>query len=151
MINIRRSLYEHLEKGRSDLGVKAVDDTTGWRAMESSLFALASFFDVTPDVTMTSESLHAILLPFLPCIKQEIECNKLLQVVEASCVDHVNRHVRAAGLSALDRIISKCPSHLLSEDATLFKLLNNTISISLADNWSQVRMAASVTCRILFM
>jgi len=146
-----RSLYEHLEKGRADSGVKAVDDTTGWRAMESSLFALASFFDVVPGVTMTSEPLHAILLAFLPEIKQGIQCNKLLQVVEESCVDHVNRHVRAAGLSALDRIISKCPSHLLSEDATLFKLLNNTISISLADNWSQVRMAASVTCRTLFM
>merc|ERR1719343_50083 len=144
-----RSLYEHLEKGR-DSSVKAVDDTTGWRAMESSLFALASFFDVG-DVNVTSESLHGALLPFLPSVQQEIECNKLLQVVEASCVDHINRHVRAAGLSALDRIISKCPSYLLTEDETLFKLLNNTVSISLADNWSQVRMAASVTCRTLFM
>lgn len=148
-----RSLYEHLEKGRGDLGVKAVDDTTGWRAMESSLFALASFFDVamTLEKSGPAPSLHSTLLPFLSQSQQQIECEKLLQVVEASCVDHINRHVRAAGLSALDRIVRNCPPRLLTEDPILFALLNNTINISLADNWSQVRMAGSVVCRTLFI
>ena len=118
-----------------------------------SLLALVLLFDTKASNTNgdCNSKLHATLLAILPQSQQETECDKLLQAVEVSCVEHVNRHVRVAGLSALDRIICNCPSYFITQDRRLFELLNHVLSVSLADNWSQVHMSASVLCRTLFV
>jgi hypothetical protein len=80
---ILRSLRHHLlmkepvrENNASRASDGALDDTTGWRALETNLNALASYVDGCVGGTW-----------FLPGLR---EC----------CVSHVNRHVRAAGAAS---------------------------------------------------
>ena len=73
------------------------------------------------------------------------------------CVSHVNRHVRAAGAALVGAIVGLCtrmlpssgPVHplLLDADSGFRKVIGDVLGATLADNWSQVRMAGSVLCR----
>merc|ERR1719203_1806351 len=112
---------------------------------------MASFFDISnkENSNVQELSLSTILLPFL---SNTNECDKLLQSIEYSCIKHINRHVRAAGLAALERVVHYLhapPFHNLLTGEPMFTLLNKVLKTTLADNWSQVRMAASVLCRTL--
>lgn len=141
------SIHQHISAGRDETGAYskssagALDDTTGWRALETNWLCLAQL------VTAMSGA-------FLSQFPVSIET---LQDAEFSCVTHVNRHVRAAGMTVLEKWIQaaaadtdKHAALLTDTDSPLRKTVIGVLKVGLADNWSQVRMAASVLCRVFF-
>jgi hypothetical protein len=82
--------------------------------------------------------------------------NDLLVDCEFSSIKHVNRHVRAAAMAVLEQWViaaSASEEHhclLIETSSLLRKTTVSVIKTGLADNWSQVRMAASVLCRVFF-
>ena len=165
------SLYEHLDSGRDSEQMSkstegALDDTTGWRALETNLYGIGSFiqasgaryFEFSGD---RNEN----------CISGGGVDEKLLKSVEHCCVTHVNRHVRAAGINVLEQMIHACTASfhkiddastaeldgrgaidmLLLPDSRLRQTIIAVLKTALGDNWSQVRMAGSVLCRVFFV
>lgn len=150
------SLRQHIVQGRdtSDPGhskdsTGALDDTTGWRALETNWQTLAAL--TTARGTRLIDRLQS----------DEATWHQLLQDAEYSAVTHVNRHVRAATLAWLEQIIHAIGADENKYDAyacmltdktnALHKCLAAVLKAGLADNWSQVRMAASVLTRVLFV
>jgi len=143
---VTSSLFALLRSGRdkdslmiaSDGSKLALDDTTGWKSLETSLHALAAFLDAPPTFSDIDQEQSEQLL-------------ELIQALNHCATVHVNRHVRAASLQALERYITKgcVPNQLL--ETNLRKQFAEILSITLADNWSQVRMAACTLCRTLFV
>jgi HEAT repeat len=140
--SILRSIYHHLELGRDEAAnyskssTGALDDTTGWRALETNLQGLASY------IAASEYFAHFALT------------TEVLDACEYSCVSHVNRHVRAAGIAVMEQWITaakdKYPEMILDPASPLRLRTIKVLKVTLADNWSQVRMAASVLCRVLF-
>lgn len=137
------SLYSHLEAGRdessknfSKSSTGALDDTTGWRALETNWQGLASY------IAASDYFANFSLTP------------QLLEACEYSCITHVNRHVRAAGIAVAEQWVKACkddyPQMLLDPSSPLRISLIKILKVTLADNWSQVRMAASVLTRVFF-
>eukprot|EP00545_Synedropsis_sp_CCMP1620_P006796 CAMPEP_0119004190 /NCGR_PEP_ID=MMETSP1176-20130426/1004_1 /TAXON_ID=265551 /ORGANISM="Synedropsis recta cf, Strain CCMP1620" /LENGTH=772 /DNA_ID=CAMNT_0006955871 /DNA_START=8 /DNA_END=2326 /DNA_ORIENTATION=- len=140
--SILASLHEHLKAGR-DESVKqhsksstgALDDTTGWRALETNWQGLAAYI-------RASGSQYSALHPLTP---------ELLEACLYCCNTHVNRHVRAAGIAVLEQLVwIATKDELVTPTAPLRQTVVAVLKVSLADNWSQVRMAASVLCRVLW-
>lgn len=165
------SLYEHLGSGRdtdnkSKSTEGALDDTTGWRALETNLYGIGSFIQAS-GARYFEFSGH----DNENCISGGGVDEKLLKSVEHCCVTHVNRHVRAAGINVLEQMIHACTAsfHKLDEaaganmdgrgamdmlllpDSQLRQTIVEVLKTALADNWSQVRMAGSVLCRVFFV
>jgi HEAT repeat len=156
---LTRSMHEHIAAGRDEQGQYsratggALDDTTGWRALETNWLALASLISAL-------QGRYISELGITP---------EILQDCEFSSITHVNRHVRAASMACLEQMIRACavkaktePNDPIIEElltkplsssssAILRKTAASVASTGLADNWSQVRMAASVLCRVLLM
>ena len=141
--SILNSLYHHLDAGRDETTANysksstgALDDTTGWRALETNWQGLASY------VAASDYFAHYTLSP------------QLLEACEYSCIKHVNRHVRAAGIAVLEQWVTaakdKYTDMLLDPSSSLRLSIVKVLKVTLADNWSQVRMAASVLCRVYF-
>lgn len=139
--SIVASIHRLLKEGRdnseaySKSSTGALDDTTGWRSLETNWQALASYIAAN-----TSEDYW----------KNHSLDGALLEACEYSCITHVNRHVRAAGIAVLEQWIKIASPEALTES----ELRDTTVKVlrdSLADNWSQVRMAASVLCRTFFL
>jgi hypothetical protein len=134
------SIHRLLQEGRdtsakySASSTGALDDTTGWRSLETNWQALASYIAASGSDYWKFHNLDA----------------HLLEACEYSSVTHVNRHVRAAGIAVLEQWVKIAPKPLL-EDSPLQTTTVNVLKATLADNWSQVRMAASVLCRALFV
>lgn len=127
----------------------ALDDTSGWRALETNLHALAGYIDgccVSPPAPTD-------IYPGSYLKEQSQlfnESNWFLQGLEYCSVTHVNRHVRAASSAVLGVLVStcmKCHSHEMLLDSPLRDVIKESLKANLADNWSQVRMAGSVLCR----
>lgn len=140
---ITSSLFAHLVAGRevntldSKYGSQvALDDTTGWKALETSLHALAAYSDA-PFLTFTGSD-------------DDIDIDMLIEALEHCAANHINRHVRAASLQAIERLISNHFSANQILSGLIQPRISNVLSITLSDNWSQVRMAASTLCRTLF-
>mmetsp|Transcript_14590 Transcript_14590/g.22519 ORF Transcript_14590/g.22519 Transcript_14590/m.22519 type:complete len:810 (+) Transcript_14590:25-2454(+) len=157
---IGTSLKEHAamyDEDRSlpgpDFQAPALDDTTGWRALETSLIALASWINGCGG-TYVDQFYHG----------EEGSSNEsgvelsssLLIILEGCSAKHINRHVRAAGLQCLEQIIrvsslstydGSNEQHVLHEGSELRDCVVRILTVCLADNWSQVRMAASVLNR----
>lgn len=143
-------------------GKFALDDTTGWRSLETSLHAYACWVDgcgayywVDDDV---QEDIQRNYHQYLFQQPAENKTETLLDILLSCCTKHKNRHVRAAALQTMDQILKN--SSMVSEEsdatvsANIELLRKTTITIlvtTLADNWSQVRMAASVLCRTLLV
>jgi len=128
------------KKSKSSEG--ALDDTTGWRALETHLHALAAFVDGCGGAYVTEED--------------GVRDEKLLAALESCCNDHVNRHIRAAGIAVLDRMVlsvsaAEEDSVLTDPGSDLRRVIMAVLKEMLADNWSQVRMAASVLCRTFLL
>jgi hypothetical protein len=89
------SIHEHIAAGRDESGAYsrastgALDDTTGWRALETNWLCLASLVTALGGDFLTEFPLT----------------DELLEDCEFSCVTHVNRHVRAAGMTVLEKWI----------------------------------------------
>lgn len=165
------SLYDHLDSGRdtenkSKSSEGALDDTTGWRALETNLYGIGSFIQAS-GARYFEFSGHRNE----NCISGGGVDEKLLKSVEYCCVTHVNRHVRAAGINVLEQMIHACTASfhnldeesrakmdgrgamdmLLLPDSRLRQTIVEVLKTALADNWSQVRMAGSVLCRVFFV
>ena len=153
------SLKSHLdmkepsrENNPSTASDGALDDTTGWRALETNLHALASYVDGCVGKKNGGAGSY---------VNEEaalFDCTDsswFLSGLKYCCVVHVNRHVRAAAAAVLGVLIKSCmrsrdPAHedfLVDEDSPFRLVLKETLKGTLADNWSQVRMAGSVLCR----
>ena len=140
------TVEEEKKLSRSSTG--ALDDTTGWRALETNWLALAALIQAVGAEYVTEFSLDS-----------SPQQRQLLADCQYSCVEHLNRHVRAAAMMVLEQWIKAAAAaasesgsiSLLSDpnsplrQATVFVLQSG-----LADNWSQVRMAASVLCRVFW-
>ena len=80
----------------------------------------------------------------------------MLKHCEYSAVTHMNRHVRAAGIAVLEQMVTiagsdpKWHSLLVSETSPLRATVVAALKAGLGDNWSQVRMAASVLNRVFW-
>jgi len=151
---IINSVNEHIQQGRDDAekysksSTGALDDTTGWRALETNwqclacwIASLGSNYYLHLDYSYAGDNTGASM-------------DLLLQNLEYSAVTHVNRHVRAAAIAVLEQLIVAA-----GNDPTYWELLESgglrttTVRIlkaGLADNWSQVRMAASVLNRVFW-
>jgi hypothetical protein len=163
-----RSIDQHITHGRDD-GQKysksstgALDDTTGWRALETNWQCLACciasmgshFFDdlaiIDTHTTGSDSSSDG------KCNDKETTFAVMLTHCEYSAVTHLNRHVRAAGIAVLEQMVTiagsdpKWHSLLVSETSPLRAALIAALKGGLGDNWSQVRMAASVLNRVFW-
>jgi len=159
---ILSSLYDHLESGRdtenkSKSSEGALDDTTGWRALETNLYGIGSFIQASGERYFEIEGDFSV-------------DGELLKGLEYCCVTHVNRHVRAAGINVLEQMVHACTASyqdekeskgsqsgrgpidmLLLPESQLRQCIVQVLKTTLADNWSQVRMAGSVLCRVFFI
>lgn len=141
-----KSIHEHIEAGRDENGeysrssTGALDDTTGWRALETNWQCLAALVSALQSQYFTEFPVS----------------EEWLQDCQFSCVTHVNRHVRAAAMAVLEQCVMAtdgAPSEekealLQTPTSPLRQTLIAVLRTGLADNWSQVRMAASVLCRV---
>ena len=160
---VSASIEEHMQQGREVPGKEIVpagqvktiksapdnsanptpksavlDDTTGWRALETNWQCLACFV----------QPLGGLYFQLFPLLE-----GKLLEQCQKSAIEHVNRHVRAAALLVLEQWVRSAAA--AEKDDTmhpaLVKAVTAVLKEGLADNWSQVRMAASVLCRVFFL
>eukprot|EP00980_Cylindrotheca_fusiformis_P001426 scaffold345_cov134-Cylindrotheca_fusiformis.AAC.37 len=142
---IIKSIQDHIQEGRdnpekySKSSTGALDDTTGWRALETNWQCLACWI-----ASLGSNYYQT----------QGLELETLLQNAEYSATTHLNRHVRAAAIAVLEQLTVSAGNdeqhwHLL-ETGPLRKTVVNVLKAGLADNWSQVRMAASVLNRVFW-
>jgi len=115
-----------------------LDDTTGWRALETNWQSLACL----------CQPLGGLYFELFPLME-----GKLLSQCQSSAVDHINRHVRAAAMLVLEQWVRSAAQ--IPSGRKIHPLLIQTVTAvlkdGLADNWSQVRMAASVLCRAFFL
>ncbi|KAL3784515.1 hypothetical protein ACHAW5_005278 [Stephanodiscus triporus] len=152
----------------------ALDDTTGWRALETNLVALAGYVDGCVHASYVDEEygLFVVVDPPPPSPRDDDDDDDddrswFLPGLRMCCVSHVNRHVRAAGAALVGAIVGSCArmtsssssaaasgrrvvvAHplLVDVDSGFRKVVGDALGATLADNWSQVRMAGSVLCR----
>ena len=149
-----KSIDQHIVQGRDEKDDKfsksstgALDDTTGWRALETNWQCLACCVASMGSRFLDEEAqTDAANSPF----------RTLLKHCEYSAVTHLNRHVRAAGIAVLEQLVSAAgcdPAHyglLLEGTSPLRTTVVSTLKSGLGDNWSQVRMAASVLNRVFW-
>jgi len=168
--HVVKTLRREVERGRigeeapsalpgvGDLGGRhALDDTTGWRATETSLQALASLVGGWRGHYVEDVGMETV------AEAPEGELS-LLSLLDQCASEHVNRHVRAAALQCVEQIVrdvrihargddegceddDASPSPHLSDGSPLRRALTHMLATGLSDNWSQVRMAASVLAR----
>jgi len=142
---IIQSIEAHIKEGRdhpekySKSSTGALDDTTGWRALETNWQCLACW------IASLGSSYYEV---------DGLELDPLFSNLEYSAVTHVNRHVRAAAIAVLEQVTISAGEdekywHLL-ESGVLRKTNVKVLKAGLADNWSQVRMAASVLNRVFW-
>ncbi|CAM9947665.1 unnamed protein product [Sphacelaria rigidula] len=115
----------------------AVDDTSGWKALETSLLALKEFVDALgrsfiDDGHLTQDTVGYIV---------------------SGATVHINRHVREASFQIIRSILDACGTLSGSDAPPQGKILASTFAeacaLGMQDNWSQVRYAASVANRSL--
>ena len=162
ILNSLKSHLEMKEPSRDDnpsaASDGALDDTTGWRALETNLHALASYIDGCVGKAGSENYIGGSYIAEEIGLFVEGEDDNytwFLSSFQHCCVVHVNRHVRAAAAAVLGVLVKACmrsrdASHqdLLVDNDSLFRLvLKESLKSTLADNWSQVRMAGSVLCR----
>jgi hypothetical protein len=143
-----RSIDEHIRQGRDDpdkhskSSTGALDDTTGWRALETNWQCLACWI----------ASLGSRYYEVVGQDSNELDLDAILKHLEYSAVTHVNRHVRAAAIAVLEQLVVAAGDDArywpYLEDGSLRQTIVTVLKAGLADNWSQVRMAGSVLNRV---
>jgi HEAT repeat len=143
---ILSSINEHIVQGRdnsekySKSSTGALDDTTGWRALETNWQCVACW------IASLGSNYFAKL--------QESDMETLLSNLEYSAITHVNRHVRAAAIAVMEQLVVAAGNDQeywpYLESGGLRTTTINILKAGLADNWSQVRMAASVLNRVFW-
>lgn len=148
---IVQSVNEHIQVGRDDAvkysksSAGALDDTTGWRALETNWQCLACWI-----ASLGSNYYEHLVKDD----DNDAAIELLMQNLEYSAVTHVNRHVRAAAIAVLEQLIVAAGNDSAYwkylESGCLRKTTVKILKAGLADNWSQVRMAASVLNRVFW-
>ncbi|CAM9153116.1 unnamed protein product [Pylaiella littoralis] len=115
----------------------AVDDTSGWKALETSLLALKEFVDAVGRPFIDGEHLN----------------DETVGYIVSGATVHINRHVREASFQIIRSILDACGT-LSGSDAPqqgdkLAQTFAEACAVGMQDNWSQVRYAASVANRSL--
>ncbi len=117
----------------------ALDDTTGWKALETSIIVLRTF-------------VQAIGRPFFD---KGYWSPILMRYMCFGASKHLNRHVKEVCFGLIDTVLGEF-GDLKGDDNgdakgrfLLMKEFSEVIAIGLGDNWSQVRFAASVANRTL--
>ena len=109
-------------------------DTAGWKNLETSMECLRRMV----------EGLGPKFAPFLD--------QAMIQLIQVS-LGHTNRFVRETGYYTLTSFIQTGTltekSDAPDSAGKFGPLFADSISLGLADNWSQVRLSASVACRYL--
>lgn len=141
------SINEHIQQGRdnpekySKSSTGALDDTTGWRALETNWQCVACW-------------IASLGSTYFPKLQDENDMELLLSNLEYSAITHVNRHVRAAAIAVMEQLIVAAGNDTVYwsylEDGKLRASTIKILKAGLADNWSQVRMAASVLNRVFW-
>ncbi len=122
----------------------ALDDTSGWKALETSINVLRTF-------------IRAIGRPF---IDRGYWSPILMSFTCLGASKHLNRHVREACFGLIDTVIQEMGGQhdqagdgdiddVKSSSLEMMKEFSEVIASGLADNWSQVRFSASVANRAL--
>lgn len=169
---IQQSLQTQLSLGRDESGHKsrdstgALDDTTGWRSVETSLQAVAAYINgcggayVKDDAPPgTAQDGHTADDGAKGAADLSTEDDgTLLAALRYCSISHVNRHVRAAGVQVLEQLIhsvvaagSSSMGMLTDPASPLRVVIVDVLKTTLADNWSQVRMAGSVLNRVFWL
>lgn len=178
--HIQRSLQAQLAAGRDEAGPElsrdstgALDDTTGWRSVETSLQAVAAYVngcggayvtdgdDLLPSGTAqdghTTDAVDDEAKGGAADLATEND-GTLLAALRYCSISHVNRHVRAAGVQVLEQLIHSVVAAgggsmemLTDPQAALRVIIVDVLKTTLADNWSQVRMAGSVLNRAFWL
>ena len=152
---LTESIRQHILQGRdtsnpqhSKDSTGALDDTTGWRALETNWQTLAALVTARGSRVFAAKDDEGSIATW----------NQLLLDAQYSAVTHVNRHVRAASMAFLEQCVHAVAADyathgnkLTTTTDPLHKCLAAVLKTGLADNWSQVRMAASVLVRVLFV
>ncbi|XP_064405972.1 uncharacterized protein LOC135351009 [Halichondria panicea] len=102
-------------------------DTAGWKALETYMLAL-------------KHAVRGCGPSFQPFITSE-----LLELIFTT-LEHTNRFVRETAFKLIAAIV-KVPDLSPSTTATHWPMVAQALASGLADNWSQVRMSASVATR----
>jgi hypothetical protein len=173
---IQDSLQTQLALGRDESGPKsrdstgALDDTTGWRSVETSLQAVAAYINGCGGAYVRDDGAedHAAAgtaqdgqaqaaTTTIDRLSSEDD-GTLLAALRYCSISHVNRHVRAAGVQVLEQLIHSIVAagpdrmDMLTEpSAPLRVVIVDVLKTTLADNWSQVRMAGSVLNRVFWL
>ena len=152
---IIRSVNDHIQQGRDDAemysktSAGALDDTTGWRALETNWQCLACWI-----ASLGSNYYMHLVQESNETTDSGASMDVLLQNLEYSAITHVNRHVRAAAIAVLEQLIVAAGNDAkywpFLESGGLRKTTVKILKAGLADNWSQVRMAASVLNRVFW-
>jgi len=137
---------EDRELPSPDFQAPALDDTTGWRSLETNILALASSIGGSASHYNLSINTSTSVSDQSENISDGME---YLVILENCASKHINRHVRAAALQCLEQMIHHSNNIILQE--TFVDCLIRVLKICLADNWSQVRMAASVLHRVFIL
>eukprot|EP00611_Tribonema_gayanum_P012896 TRINITY_DN2359_c0_g1_i3.p1 TRINITY_DN2359_c0_g1~~TRINITY_DN2359_c0_g1_i3.p1 ORF type:complete len:680 (+),score=236.19 TRINITY_DN2359_c0_g1_i3:112-2151(+) len=134
--NFERTHHTITDRVSGDKEV-AVDDTTGWKALETSILAL-------------KELVAAIGRPLAD---GGHITDKVIDYTCRGATEHVNRHVREASFRLIAAIIEACESvegcTAPAQGPLLTSRFVPAIAKGMQDNWSQVRFAASVANRAL--
>ncbi len=117
----------------------ALDDTSGWKALETSINMLQNF-------------VQGIGRPF---IDKGYWSPVLMKFTCLGASKHLNRHVRESSFGLIDTVIhemsgqqdQKGDDGVKGSFLEVMKKFSEAIASGLADNWSQVRFAASVANR----
>lgn len=126
------------EDARSTVSSSAEEifhDTAGWKNLESSMKCLEYMVEGCGS-------------GFLPYITPD-----LVELIVTS-LKHTNRFVRETGYNTLTSFLRTGKLSVMEGPVLQEKVAGQFakhIAIGLADNWSQVRLAASVACRELFL
>ena len=125
------SIQQHLAQGRktaeeagsnfSKSSTGALDDTTGWRALETNWQCLAALISAMGPLYLDDFGAFS---------------DQLLQDCQHSCVVHVNRHVRAAGMAVLEQCVAaavRSPVHSASLLADTQSSFSKTMVVVLRD------------------
>ncbi len=120
----------------------ALDDTTGWMALETSIILLRTFVQAIGRPFFDKGHWSPVLMRFI--------CH--------GASKHLNRHVKEACFGLIDTVIREMGGQqdvkggdddVMKGCSLLMKEFSEVITIGLGDNWSQVRFAASVANRTL--
>ncbi len=120
----------------------ALDDTTGWKALETSIILLRTFIQAIGRPFFDKGHWSPVLMRFA--------CD--------GASKHLNRHVKEACFGLIDTVIREMggqqdvkggDNDVMKGCSLLMKEFSEVITIGLGDNWSQVRFAASVANRTL--